>query len=134
MFMSSIIFDPEFLIKKLQVSYIIKSESTEYRSMNIGGLKITYSFDKDTYTNPENKVTVQDNNLVIYQHSSEKTNADFEDLISKLTRYCKELTPTTDTKIVRARKLTAQKPEFKKKPKTQDKEKNKKTKNKTPKL
>ena len=132
MFMSSIIFDPEFLIKKLQVVYIIKSESTEYRSMNIGGLKITYSFDVDTYTNPENKVTVRDHNLVIYQHSSEKTNADFEDLISKLTRYCKELTPTEDTKIVRARKMTAQKQEYKKKPK-QDTEKAKaKTKAKRP--
>ena len=128
MFMSSIIFDPEFLIKKLQVVYIIKSESVEYRSMNIGGLKITYSFDTDTFTNPENKATVKDHSLIIYQHSPEKTNADFEDLISKLTRYCKELTPTNDSKIVRARKLTAHKQEFKKKQKKEDEAKTKSSK------
>lgn len=125
MFMSSIIFDPEFLFKKLQVAYIIKTESTEYRSMNITGLKITYSFDLDTYFNPTNKVKVKDHNLIIYQHSSEKTNADFEDLISKLARYCKELTPTEDTKIVRARKLTSNKIEFKKVVKKPDQTKKK---------
>ena len=47
MFMSSINFDPEFLMKKLQVAYVIKTTSTEYRSLNVSGLKITYSFDKD---------------------------------------------------------------------------------------
>ncbi|MBR1988277.1 MAG: hypothetical protein IKA36_04460, partial [Clostridia bacterium] len=107
MFMSSISFDPEFLLKKLQVAYTIKTESTEYRSMNTTGLKITYSFDKDVYINSFNKEKVNQNILTIYQHSSENTNEDFEDLLSKLTRYLKELTPLNETKIMIARRVTA---------------------------
>lgn len=109
MFMSSINFDPEFLMRKLQVAYVIQTVSKEYRSMNVTGLKITYSFDKDRYTNNYNHQQVETNILTIYQHSSEKTDEDFEDLISKLTRYCKELTPTNDTKIMIARAKTLEK-------------------------
>ena len=109
MFMSSINFDPEFLMRKLQVAYVIKTTSMEYRSMNITGLKITYSFDKDTYTNYFNNQTVNSNILTIYQHSSEQTDEDFENLIGKLIRYCKELTPTKDTKIMIARRMTVPK-------------------------
>jgi len=116
MFMSSINFDPEFLMRKLQVAYVIKTTSTEYRSMNITGLKITYSFDKDIYTNNYSKQTVRANILTIYQHSAENTDEDFENLMGKLTRYCKELTPTNDTKIVIARRMTVPKAE----PKTVD--------------
>lgn len=111
MFMSSINFDPEFLMRKLQVAYQIKTTSTEYRSMNVTGLKITYSFDKDIYTNYFNNQTIKSNILTIYQHSSEKTDEEFENLIGKLTRYCKELTPTKDTKIMIARRLTVPKNE-----------------------
>ena len=111
MFMSSINFDPEFLMRKLQVAYVIKTTSLEYRSMNITGLKITYSFDSDVYTNHFNNQTVYSNVLTIYQHSSEKTDEAFEDLIGKLIRYCKELTPTKDTKIMIARRLTVPKAE-----------------------
>ena len=111
MFMSSINFDPEFLMKKLQIAYVIKTTSTEYRSMNVTGLKITYSFDKDIYTNYFNNQTVRTNILTIYQHSAENTDEDFENLIGKLTRYCKELTPTKDTKIMIARRLTVPKNE-----------------------
>lgn len=106
MFMSSINFDPEFLMRKLQAAYEIKTVSTEYRSTNIAGLKITYSFDKDIYVNHCNNRTIKTDILTIYQHSSENTDEEFEDLISKLTRYCKELTPTKDTKIMIARSLT----------------------------
>ena len=109
MFMSSVNFDPEFLMKKLQVAYSIKTTSMEYRSMNIQGLKITYSFDSDAYTNHFNKNTAKTTVLTIYQHSGEKTDEEFENLIGKLTRYCKELTPTKDTKIMIARRLTAPK-------------------------
>ena len=109
MFMSSINFDAEFLFKKLQVAYTINTVSTEYRSMNISGLKITYSFDKDQYINNFNNKIVNSNILTIYQHSSELTDPDFDDLISKLTRYCKELTPVNDTKIIIARRMTATK-------------------------
>ena len=111
MFMSSINFDPEFLMRKLQVAYVIKTTSTEYRSMNITGLKITYSFDSDEYTNFYNNQTVKSNVLTIYQHSAENTDEDFENLIGKLTRYCKELTPTNDTKIMIARRATVPKVE-----------------------
>ena len=106
MFISSINFDPEFLLRKLQVAYTIKTVSEEWRSLNISGLKITYSFDKDIYTNHFNNLTKNANILTIYQHSAPSTDEDFEDIISKLTRYCKELTPTNDTKIMIARKET----------------------------
>jgi len=114
MFMSSIGFDPEFLMRKLQVAYTIKTTSVEYRSMNITGLKITYSFDHDIYINHVTKQLIHSNILTIYQHSDEKTDEEFENLIGKLTRYCKELTPTKDTKIAIARRLTAKQPEPKK--------------------
>lgn len=106
MFLSSINFDPEFLLRKLQPLYKIQTVSREYRSVNTTGLKITYSFDDDTYTNYFDNVKAKANILTIYQHSPENTDADFEDLISKLTRYCKELTPIVDTKIMIARRMT----------------------------
>jgi len=111
MFLSSVNFDPEFLMRKLQIAHVIETTSTEYRSVNMTGLKITYSFDKDLYTNHYTSQKIESNILTIYQHSSQKTDEDFEDLISKLTRYCKELTPTKETKIMIARRLTAEKHE-----------------------
>lgn len=121
MFMSSLGFDPEFLLKRLRPMYLIETTSTEYRSTNITGLKITYSFDKDTYTNFENNVKASENILTIYQHSGENTNKDFEDVLDKLTHYCKELTPTSETKIMIARKKTKNKPLEIKKKKPQNK-------------
>jgi hypothetical protein len=109
MFTSSISFDPEFLMRKLQVAYVIRTTSMEYRSLNVTGLKITYSFDKDIYTNYFNNQIVKSNILTIYQHSAENTDEDFENLMSKLERYCKELTPTKDTKIMIARRMTVPK-------------------------
>ncbi len=106
MFLSSINFDPEFLMRKLEVAYTIETTSTEYRSVNMTGLKITYSFDDDIYTNHFTGLKAKTSILTIYQHSNEKTDEDFDNLISKLVRYCKELTPTKDTKIIIARKLT----------------------------
>ena len=133
MFMSSINFDPEFLMQKLQVAYVIETTSMEYRSANVTGLKITYSFDQDTYTNFYNNQKATANILTIYQHSGENTNEDFEDLISKLLRYLKELTPTKETKIMIARRMTIPKPipvkndkDDKKKGKDKKKDKNKK--------
>lgn len=110
MFMSSLNFDPEFLLKRLRPMYLIQTTSLEYRSTNITGLKITYSFDSDVYTNFENNVKARANILTIYQHSGETTNQDFEDVINKLVHYCKELTPTSETKIMIARKLAKTKP------------------------
>lgn len=109
MFMSSINFDPEFLLQKLQIAYVIKTISWEYRSVNPSGLKITYSFDEDIYTNMYNNQAVSTNILTIYQHSKPDTDEAFDDLVGKLTRYLKELIPTSDTKIMYARKLTVTK-------------------------
>ncbi len=132
MFLSGINFDPEFLMRKLQPVYTIETTSTEYRSLNVTGLKITYSFDEDKYTNHENKQIIYNDVMTIYQHSRESTDSDFEDLIGKLTRYCKELTPTNETKIMIARRLTAEKNlpakstvDIKDKKKTKKKEKKK---------
>lgn len=118
MFLSSVNFDPEFLLNKLQVAYVITTDSLEYRSSNITGLKITYSFDKDIYEDKVHNVKTNANILTIYQHSSPNSDEGFEDLISKLTRYLKELTPTTETKIMIARRLTAKKLEDNNKLKT----------------
>lgn len=106
MFLSSVNFDPEFLLQKLEAVYVINTVSEEYKSFNLTGLKITYSFDKDTYLNKRNKQKATNNVLTIYQHTSPNSNEDFEDLISKLTRYLKELTPTSETKIMIARRMT----------------------------
>ncbi len=106
MFMSSVNFDPEFLLLKLKIAYVIKTVSEEYRSNNLTGLKITYSFDKDTYINKTNNQTATTNILTIYQHSSPNSNEDFENLLQKLSHYLKELTPTNETKIMIARRLT----------------------------
>ena len=106
MFLSSLNFDTEFLMRKLTPVYEIQTVSNEYRSLNATGLKITYSFDKDTYINYLQKTTGYADILTIYQHSPTKTDEDFDDLIGKLTRYCKELTPTSETKIMIALRST----------------------------
>ena len=107
MFMSSLNFDPEFLLRKLQEVIVIETVSEEYRSVNPMGLKITYSFDADTYTNFLTNKKASANILTIYEHSPKHTDADFEDLYGKLIRYCKELTPTNENKITIARRMTA---------------------------
>ena len=71
----------------------------------------SYSFDKDIYKNHNNNQTVKSNILTIYQHSAENTDEEFDNLMGKLARYCKELTPILDTKIMVARRLTAEKHE-----------------------
>ncbi len=121
MFFSSLNFDAEFFMRKLTEAYTIKTVSREYRSANVTGLKITYSFDKDTYTNHFNGVKAKGNILTIYLHSPESTDADYNDLMGKLSRYLKELTPTTETKIMIARKMTAHKIVKIKTPKNKDK-------------
>lgn len=109
MFISGVNFDPEFLMQKLKPAYTIQTVSEEYKSTNGIGFKMTYSFDKDIYTDHFTGVQTNANILTIYQHSGESTNQYLEDLVSKLTRYCKELTPTSETKIMIAREMTAKK-------------------------
>ncbi|MBO5910075.1 MAG: hypothetical protein J6Q15_01055, partial [Clostridia bacterium] len=44
--------------------------------------------------------------LTVYQHSREDTNEEYENLISKIERYCKSLTRITNTKVDLARAKT----------------------------
>lgn len=126
MFNSSISFDPDFLLKKLRTTYVISTISREYRSSNGIGLKATYSFDFDTFINHETKIKQQGYYLTIYQHSKENTDDEFTDLISKLTRYCKSITPIKESKIAIARKVTMPLPvSAKSKNKKDDKKKKK---------
>ena len=130
MFNSSINFDPDFLLKKLQVTYVISTISHEYRSTDGIGLKATYSFDFDTFINHETKIKQQGYYLTIYQHSKESTDDDFTDLISKLVRYCKSITPIKESKIAIARKVTVIPPTDMSKLKGKKKDDKKKKKNK----
>jgi len=106
MFNSSLSFDADFLLKKLRRTYIISTISHEYRSTDGIGLKATYSFDFDTFFNYETNIKKQGYYLTIYQHSKESTDEDFTNLISKLVRYCKSITPIKESKVEIARKVT----------------------------
>ena len=107
MFNSSISFDPDFLLNKLQTTHVINTLSHEYRATNGVGLKVTYSFDQDKFYNSETKAKNQGDYLTIYQHSKAETDEEFADLISKTVRYCKSLTPIKESKVEIARKLTS---------------------------
>ena len=110
MFNSSINFDPDFLLKGLHVTYTINTISQEYRSTNGVGLKATYSFDQDTFFNSETKIKQKGDYLTVYQHSKANTDEEFDNLISKLERYCKSLTPIKESKIAIARHVTVPAP------------------------
>lgn len=107
MFNSSISFDPDFLLKKLRLTYVITTQSYEYRATNGVGLKVTYSFDQDNFYNSETNAKVKGDYLTVYQHSKSETDDEFANLISKLIRYCKSLTPIKESKIEIARRLTS---------------------------
>lgn len=106
MFISSIAFDPDNLMKKLVYAYSTETESSIYSSVSGTGLKVRLSFDTDAHYSYETKRKVIQYFLTIEQLSNEKTDEDFEDLNSKLDRYCKELSLTEDSKISIARRLT----------------------------
>lgn len=106
MFKGALAFDPDYLLKKLTYAYTIETVSEEYKIISAVGLKAKFMFDLDTYFSNETGRKVQLYTLIVDQLSNEKTNGEFDDLMSKLERYCKELTPTDDTKIKLARKYT----------------------------
>lgn len=126
MFNSSINFDPDFLLKKLQITYVITTLAREYRSTSGVGLKCTYSFDEDTFYNPQTKIKQKGDYLTIYQHSKQETDDEWENLISKINRYCKSLTPIKESKIAIARKVTSPQVQLAKSTKQTDKKKGKK--------
>ncbi len=98
--------DPDYLLKKLNVTYSIATTSYEYKLINGTGLKATLSFDSDKYNNHIDNKKASSLFLTVYQHSREETNAEYENLISKLERYCKSLTRIKESKVDLARAKT----------------------------
>jgi len=98
--------DPDYLLKKLKVTYSIDTTSYEYKLINGTGLKATLSFDNDKYVNHSNNKKASSLFLTVYQHSREETNEEYENLVSKLERYCKSLSRIKVSKIDLARAKT----------------------------
>ena len=98
--------DPDYLLKKLKVTYSIDTTSYEYKLINGTGLKATLSFDSDKYVNHWTNKKASSLFLTVYQHSREDTNEEYENLISKLERYCKSLTRIKVSKVDLARAKT----------------------------
>lgn len=107
MFNSSISFDADFLLQKLHTTYTIQTVAKEYRATSGVGLKCTYSFDEDTFVNHDTGIKQKGDYLTIYQHSKEHTDEEWDNLISKINRYCKSLTPIKESKVAIARKVTS---------------------------
>lgn len=106
MFDSSLNLDPDYLLKKLRLTYNIQTTSHEFKLINGTGLKATLSFDYDSYLDHLTKRKASGMFLTIYQHSREDTNEEYENLISKIERYCKTLTPIKESKVELARSKT----------------------------
>ena len=98
--------DPDYLLKKLFLTYTIETTSHEYKLMNGTGLKSTLSFDSDKYLDHRTNRKASSLFLTVYQHSREDTNDEYENLISKIERYCKSLTRINNTKVDLARNKT----------------------------
>lgn len=98
--------DPDYLLKKLQITYSISTKSTEIKLINGTGLKATLSFDSDKYLNHMNNRKAEGLYLTVYQHSKEDTDAEYDNLTSKLERYCKSLSRIKESKVELARART----------------------------
>jgi len=98
--------DPDYLLKKLKLAYTIDTVSHEYKLINGTGLKATLSFDSDSYTNHTSRKKASSLFLTVYQHSRDDTNEEYENLLSKIERYCKSLTLIKESKIDLARAKT----------------------------
>lgn len=98
--------DPDYLLKKLTLTYSIQTTSHEYKLINGTGLKATLSFDSDKYLDHRTNKKANSLFLTVYQHSREDTNEEYENLISKIERYCKSLTHINNTKVDLARTKT----------------------------
>jgi hypothetical protein len=95
--------DPDYLLKKLKINYTIQTTSFEYKIINGTGLKATLSFDNDKYINHTNNKKASSLFFTVYQHSREETNEEYENLISKIEKYCKSLSRIKESKIDLAR-------------------------------
>lgn len=98
--------DPDYLLKKLKLTYSIETVSYEFKLINGTGLKATLSFDSDKYINHWNNKKATSHFLTVYQHSREDTNEEYENLVSKLERYCKSLSRIKVSKVDLARVKT----------------------------
>ncbi len=98
--------DPDYLLKKLRYSYTINTVSSEFKLINGTGLKATLSFDSDKYLDHWTKRKASSLFLTVYQHSREDTNDEYENLISKIEKYCKSLSRIKESKIELARTKT----------------------------
>ena len=98
--------DPDYFLKKLSLTYTIETTSHEYKLINGTGLKATLSFDSDKYLDHRTNKKAKSDFLTVYQHSREDTNEEYDNLISKIERYCKTLTHINKTKVDLARAKT----------------------------
>ncbi len=98
--------DPDYLLKKLKLTYSIETISHEYKLVNGTGFKATLSFDSDKYIDHWTNKKAQSLFLTLYQHSREDTNDEYQNLVSKIERYCKSLTHINKTKVDLARAKT----------------------------
>lgn len=98
MFAYAVEFDPEYLLRKINPVYTIDTSSVEYKLFNGVGLKVRFVFDHDEYYNAYTSRRNSADMLTLYQLSNESTDEAFFDVVSKLERYCKELSPAPDHK------------------------------------
>lgn len=103
MFDASLNMDPDYLLKKIRLTYTIKTISHEFKLLNGTGLKASLAFDQDKYINHLNKRKTSALFFTLYQHSNDETNDEYANLVSKIERYCKTLTHITNSKIDEAR-------------------------------
>lgn len=125
MFDSSLAIDPDYLLKKLSLTYTINTTSHELRLINGTGFKATLSFDNDQYINHRAKRKSSGLYLTVYLHSREDTDEEYDNLTSKLERYCASLTRIKESKVEIARIKTRpiEKPQIDKKSKKDKKKK-----------
>lgn len=112
---TNLAFDPDFFFKESRIKIVIKTKSDEYKIIGAMGLKVRLTFDDNTYTNYETGRVNKDSILNVYQLSDKNTDDDFEDLISKMERYCKELEKSEEILITHARRVTKELPKIDKK-------------------
>ena len=98
--------DPDYLLKRLSLTYSIQTTSHEYKLISGTGLKATLSFDSDKYIDHRTNKKASSLFLTVYQHSKEDTNDEYANLVSKIERYCKSLTHINKTKVDLARVKT----------------------------
>lgn len=105
-------FDTDFFFKDLRIYYTINTVSSEYKIIGGTGLKARFIFDDDEYYNAKTRRKNVGYFLTAQLLSSESTAEDFDDLISKLSKFCKELERTENSKIIYVKKLTKELPKL----------------------